>query len=141
MADTAVAPPPMVITIPGVIRGKQRPRFGRGRTYTPEATVNAEAHMKACAIEQVGQPCLGGPLALSMAISVMVPDSWSKKKRAAALAGEIRPTGKPDADNALKMAADALNGVVWRDDAQLVDVNVSKRYGEKPGAVLTIQEA
>ena len=31
-----------------------------------------------------------------------------------------------------------MNKVVWRDDAQLVDVRVVKSYGREPGAVLTV---
>jgi len=31
-----------------------------------------------------------------------------------------------------------MNGLVWRDDAQLVDVRVVKSYGAIPGAVLFV---
>ena len=128
----------LTIHVPGVVRGKGRPRFGNGRTYTDAQTVNAEAWMRHCAIEAVGQPVLEGPLALVMAITVAVPASWSKRKRADALAGITRPTGKPDVDNSLKLC-DALNGIIWRDDSQLVDVRVVKSYGVEPGAVLTVE--
>ena len=131
----------LVITVPGIARGKGRPRFGNGRTYTDTKTENAEAWIKACAIEQVGQPLLDGPLALRMQISVEVPASWSNRKRAAALAGTIRPSGRPDLDNVVKAAADSLNKIVWRDDAQLVDLHVSRSYAEVPQTVLTVRPA
>lgn len=136
---------PLVIHVPGDIRGKGRPRFGRGpgghvRAYTDAKTVNAEAWMRACAVEAVGSPCLEGPLSLSMTVTVAIPASWSKRKQADALAGLVRPTGKPDADNMLKLC-DSLNGIVWKDDAQLVDVRLVKRYGPAPGAVLTVGAA
>ena len=94
--------------------------------------------MKTCAIEQVGNPVLQGPLSVSVAISVGIPDSWSKKKRAAALSGEIRPTGKPDFDNTTKLICDALNGIVWKDDAQITDARFSKRYAETPETSVTV---
>lgn len=127
--------------VPGEIRGKGRPRFGNGRTYTDSKTLNAEAWVRHCAVQAVGQPCLEGPLALVVRVAVAVPASWSKRKQADALAGVVRPTGKPDADNTLKLLADALNGVVWRDDAQVVDVRLTKHYGTEPGAAVEVRTA
>ena len=60
------------------------------------------------------------------------PASWSKKKRAAALAGELYPTTKPDIDNIAKSVGDGANGVVWVDDKQIVDLRVRRRYAETP---------
>ena len=42
-----------------------------------------------------------------------IPKSASKKKRAAMLAGEIRPTKKPDMDNVVKIIADSLNNLAY----------------------------
>jgi len=61
-----------------------------------------------------------------------VPASWSRRKRADALAGVIRPTVKPDGDN-IQKCCDAFNGVIWRDDAQVVTWTGRKIYGERPG--------
>ncbi len=128
----------LTIHVPGDIRGKGRPKFGGGRVYTDAKTLNAEAWVRHCAIQAIGQPCLEGPLSLVVNIAVGVPASWSKRKQVDALAGLVRPTGKPDVDNTLKLLADSLNKIVWRDDSQLVDVTVIKRYGREPGAVLEI---
>jgi Holliday junction resolvase RusA-like endonuclease len=131
----------LTIRVPGEIRGKGRPRFARTttgvRTFTDDKTASAETWMRACAIEQVGQPCLDGPLTLAMKITVAVPASWSKRKRADALAGLIRPTGRPDLDNCAKLL-DALNGLVWKDDSQIVSLFLAKRYGELPGAAIVV---
>jgi Holliday junction resolvase RusA-like endonuclease len=48
-----------------------------------------------------------------------IPSSWSAKKQQLAVAGEILPTGRPDLDNVAKAVKDALNGVVYRDDAMI----------------------
>ena len=135
----------LLVTIPGALRGKQRPRAstigGRARMYTPAETVNAEAHVRQCCLDQVGQPCLDGSLSVRVGISVAIPASWSKRKQAAALAGEVKPTSKPDVDNCIKLLADALNGILWRDDAQIVELTVRKSYAPAPLTVLTVEAA
>lgn len=132
----------LTITIPGKPMGKQRPRASkRGgfvRLYTPEQTVNAETFTKLCAMDQVGQPMLEGPLVVAMHAIFDIPTSWSKKDKAAALSGALRPTGKPDLDNLAKLYSDALNKVVWGDDAQIVSMALSKSYGTEPGVTITI---
>lgn len=129
------------ITIPGELRGKGRPRFDRrsGRAYTPAATVSAENWIKACAVQAYRGAPLEGPLDLRLTIGVPVPRSWSKRARADALAGRTMPTKKPDASNQLKLIEDALNGIVWVDDCQIVDGGFSKRYVEAPQTVLTVR--
>ncbi|MNP83694.1 Endodeoxyribonuclease RusA [compost metagenome] len=62
----------------------------------------------------------------------------SKKRKAMAIAGELFPTKKPDMDNVIKAIYDGLNGVVWKDDVQVVDAFVRKRYGEVPGVHVRI---
>jgi len=69
-----------------------------------------------------------------------MPKSDSKKKRAAKLAGEIRPTKKPDIDNCIKAIADSLNTIAYKDDTQIVKVVAEKRYSEKPRVEITIAD-
>lgn len=103
-----------------------------GHAYTPERTVNYESRL-ALAAQQVmtDRPLLDGPLAVMVEIIMPVAESKPKRWRTAALAGSIRPTKKPDADNFAKML-DALNLIVWTDDSQIVDLRVTKFYGTKP---------
>jgi len=126
--------------VAGAPVGKARPRFSKasGRAFTPQKTANAGAFVKSEALRQVGQPVLVGPLELQLTATAAVPESWSNKKRAAALAGEIKPTGKPDLDNLAKLYADALNGILWKDDSQLVRMALEKRYGGVPGVHITV---
>ena len=46
------------------------------------------------------------------------------------LSGKIRPTKKPDCDNIAKIILDALNGIAYHDDSQVVCIIVNKYYGE-----------
>lgn len=132
-------------TVPGEPVGKGRPRVGKiaghARLFTPTKTVNYEgliAHEAQQAM--AGRPPMLEACAVELAINVTVPASWSKKKRAAALAGLIRPTKKPDADNIVKAVFDGMNGVVWRDDVQAVDLTLGKRYAETPCVAVMVWE-
>lgn len=132
----------VTFTVPGRICGKGRPRFVRatGRTYTPAKTVSSEAVVKHFAAEAMkGIELLEGPLALSMAIYLTPPPSWSQKRRMMARF----VTGKPDCDNSLKLASDAMNGIVFRDDSQITDIHFTRRYTLNGGerVVITVQDA
>lgn len=133
-----------VITIPGVMRGKGRPRFStRGakpRAYTDTQTESLESWVRQCALDQVGQLHLDGPLSLQISITVPMAKSWSKAKRQAAEAGGLMPIGKPDIDNTTKLLADALNGILWADDSQICDLHAGKRYGHTPMTVLRVEK-
>lgn len=124
----------IVIELVGVPCGKGRPRFMRstGHAYTPAKTRNYETNLRLAAQDvMAGAPPLDGPLSVTVNALFPVPQSWPKKKQAQALAGEVRPTTKPDADNLLKVL-DALNEVVFRDDKQVVDARVVKSYSARP---------
>jgi Holliday junction resolvase RusA-like endonuclease len=75
---------------------------------------------------------LQGPLLLGVKAYLPIPKSKSKKWQAAALAGEIRPTTKPDLDNCIKNLKDVCKGVFWLDDKQVVEYlpGTGKYYGD-----------
>lgn len=130
--------------VPGEPVGKGRPRVGKigqhVRMFTPAKTAAYEglvAHAAAAAM--AGRAPLQGACSVSLQVVCSIPQSWSQKKQRMALAGEVMPTGKPDADNVLKAMCDGMNGVVWRDDAQAVEVSVSKRYGHTPGVTVRVE--
>ena len=58
-------------------------------------------------------------------------------RRAAAIGQEHRPTTKPDADNVAKLL-DALNKIVWADDAQIVALHIFKHYSDRPRIEISI---
>jgi Holliday junction resolvase RusA-like endonuclease len=125
--------PVLTFQVFGKPRGKKRPRFRHGRpVYTPAQTVNYETAMAWRAKEVwKGREPLEGHLGLIVTAVFLIPKSWPKAKRAAAQAHQIRPTCKPDWDNIGKMT-DALKGLVWKDDSQVVDSRVLKYYGLVP---------
>ena len=54
--------------------------------------------------------------------------------------GLIFPTKKPDTDNIAKAILDALNGLAYYDDAQVVNLEVQKRYSNEPRAEVFIND-
>jgi len=117
-----------------VPKGRPRGRI-RGKTvqmYTPERTEIGEAFARLCWVTQVGVTLLAGPLQVRIITRKRIPRSWPDYLKNAAARGRKRPAGKPDADNLAKTILDALNGVAWIDDGQVVDLTISKRYA-KPG--------
>ena len=58
-----------------------------------------------------------------------IPKGFSKAKRLEITAGHLFPTTKPDCDNIIKVVLDALNGVAYYDDKQVICVSCSKYYG------------
>jgi Holliday junction resolvase RusA-like endonuclease len=137
----------VVVVVPGVARGWQRTgatiRGGEGKPfvslYTKHTTRAAEAHVAACALAQAGRLVLSGPVAMTLNVDVEPPKSWPKWRVAAALRGEVFPTGKPDFDNVLKLVCDALNGIIWADDAQIVTATFAKRYAPEPSTRLVVR--
>lgn len=121
-------------TIPGDPVGKGRPRafrVGTGiRMHTPAKTANYESKVALFA-----QSALRGermdpyaPYRVTIQAKFAMPKSWSQKKRAAM--DGIACIKKPDSDNLAKSVCDGLNGVIWKDDSQVFDIRIVKRWAD-----------
>ena len=130
-------------TILGEPKGKGRPRFCRntGHAITPKDTVNYETLVHMEYVEQCKEVRFPDDAMLDMRIKAFysIPKSKSKKVKALMLDGTIRPTKKPDMDNVVKIIADALNQVAYRDDTQIVDCQCRKFYSENPRVEVSIR--
>lgn len=127
-----------------------RPRFSRQggfvKAYDP---IQSKSYKQLIRLEL--QPLLSNPdfkpidkaCCLNLKVFRAIPKSFSKKKRYAASEGAIRPTTKPDTDNYVKGVLDALNGIVVKDDSQIVDIVAQKFYSNTPRieVVVTQQHA
>lgn len=141
----AVAPAaghnPVVIELPGIPMGKGRPRFVRrtGIAYTPEATRSYEGALKQQAfMAMAGRAPFEGPVSVRVDAYFPVPENWSAKTRAKALAGEILHCKRPDWENVAKML-DAFNSIVWVDDKQVTAGLVVKHYDLRPRLAVTVR--
>ena len=126
----------------GQPRGQGRPRFNRmgGAYKTSEDKAYERALCMAYWAKYTGAPMMQGPLAVKIEMVVQIPQSKSKREKALMLSGEIKPTIKPDVDNAVKAILDALNGVAFPDDKAVTTLFVKKRYGATPGVLVEIEE-
>ena len=125
--------------------GKQRARYAkRGnfvQTYTPDKTRNYEALVKEAATEAMGSnEILETPVNLYLYIRAPIPKSLPKKRIEACLNGSEKPIKKPDASNVLKSIEDAMNGVVYKDDSQIVNIHVAKVYSSVAGVDVCVKE-
>lgn len=109
--------------------------------YQDPATQAAEKVIaEAAGLFMRGRPPTERPVALLVHAFKAVPQSWTRRDRDAALSGRILPTSKPDGDNYLKLIQDGLNGICWRDDSQVVDARIIKRYHELPAMRVEVRE-
>ncbi len=126
--------------------GKERPRMARsGHVYTPKKTVDAEkliadtyGWLTFDEPEDVRIP-KGEPARLVVTAYFPIPKSFTKEQRQKIAEGKLFPAKKPDADNVLKLVGDALNGVAYDDDAQVVDARCLKRYSLNGQAYMVIE--
>jgi Holliday junction resolvase RusA-like endonuclease len=132
------------ITIPGIPVAKGRPRFttagGFARSYTPAKTQRYEDLIRCeAATAMNGDKPLEEPVAMTVTAYVQPPKSLSKKKRAEAIDGVLKPSTRPDVDNYAKAALDGCNAIIFRDDSLVTDLIVRKRYSERPRLVITVE--
>jgi Holliday junction resolvase RusA-like endonuclease len=131
--------------VEGDPKGKGRPRFSRAgkftRVYTDKQTLDYEALIKFFAAEAMGSTdLLETPVSVYLYIRHAVPQSYSKKRTEACLSGLEQPCKKPDIDNIAKTYLDGMNGVIFKDDTQVIDLHVKKVYSTVPGVDVMIME-
>ena len=136
---------PLIIEFAGepVAKGRPRMSIGNGRpiAYTPAKTRKYEAALQYAARDAMRDRLrFLGPVAVAVTAYLPIPTSWSKKKQAAAILGDILPTSRPDVDNYAKSAIDALNAVAFNDDAQVVSLTVRKEYSDRPRLRIAVAE-
>jgi Holliday junction resolvase RusA-like endonuclease len=139
------------ITVQGEPVAKGRPRFSTVRkrdgdvfvsTYTPKKTAAYEDLIRWSYKAQSGATFFHKDRELSLTANAYfaIPKSASKKKRRLMEDGHIRPVKRPDADNILKAIADALNGIAYHDDAQIVSARIEKFWSDNPRVEIEIGE-
>jgi len=131
-------------TVPQV-SGKGRPRFARQgtfvKTYTDAKTLTYEKSIQTYAKQAMGSTSpLIGAVAAYLYIGIPIPPSYSKTRQKACIEGLERPTKKPDIDNIVKAILDGMNGIVYLDDKQVVDLHLTKVYSSKEGIDIMVME-
>lgn len=142
--------------IDGPIVPKGRPRFkkifvknektkkttSRTVAYTPKRTLDYEKKVELAYRTEypAGLAFTNEPLEMILNVYMAIPKGVSKKKREHMLLHEYPALHNGDVDNFLKSVADALNGVCYTDDCQIVCATVNKIWSETAKAEVTIRE-
>ena len=128
-------------SVPGPPVPQLRPRYsGFGHhVYNSKKCVDYKQIVAAAAREAWGS-CdpLDGPVEVSLTFVLPIPKSWPLYKRDLARSGRIWPTKKPDGDNLMKLIWDAMTGICYNDDAQIVRWPGEKVYGVDPIVIVTV---
>ena len=126
-------------TIEGEPTGKGRPRHGKYKTYTPHKTKAVENNIAYFYKVNIGH-YFEGYVKLKLDLYYSIAKSDSKKKKLMKLNNELRPNKKPDIDNVVKLVADALNEVAYKDDTQIIELECRKFYSDIPRIEITIED-
>lgn len=127
-------------TIPGKPMSKGRPRVTRYGTYTPKETTNYETLVKWTYQTLPERRFFEGQIMVHIAAYFPIPQRTSKKMRKQMLSYDVCYAHKPDCDNIAKIILDALNGIAYKDDGQVVSLTVDKLYSDEPRVVVTLSE-
>src|SRR5699024_2921197 len=110
------------------------------RLYDPKTTTDYKNLVKWTAKQQWKQKPLECPLVVELDVYRQRPKSTSKKRRKLKNERVIRPVVKPDIDNYSKGILDSLNGIVYKDDSQVVSLIANKYYSDNPRVEIRVSK-
>lgn len=132
----------VMIWVEGEPQGKGRPRFstrnGFATAYTPKKTSDYEKLIAHEYIRSADCEMFLGEVSVEINAYFDIPKSTTKKKRKQIIEENLMPQKKPDIDNIAKIVLDALNGVGWQDDKQVVQLTTTKYYAHNDRAGVEI---
>lgn len=128
-----------------------RPRIVRTKSgirgIDPAKSKNYKTWVKFCALNAFRKletkntkKLLKSPLKVKLLIYRSIPKSDNKKLKNKKQNNDVLPTVKPDIDNVFKAVTDALTGIIWQDDKQIVNAEIAKRYSDIPRVEVEIEE-
>ena len=130
--------------IPGEPIAQGRARFsarnGFVRAYDPRKSSDYKAYVASIARNTYKLEPIDSAVELTLNFYMPIPKSFSKAKRTAALAGNIRPAVKPDIDNLAKATMDAISGICFTDDKLIVSCKLDKYYSAEPRTEVKVWE-
>lgn len=122
------------------LRPRTSARGGHVRVYDPPKVKQFKSILHNLVTEQYKKDPLTGALSVSLLFYRPVQRSLSNVERQRRLLNQHKPVVKPDTDNYIKSTLDAMNGVLWEDDSQIVKLKAEKRYGERGKIIITVTQ-
>lgn len=124
--------------VPGDIVPWARAGSNNGMRFTPKRQGDYMATLKSLAEKAMsGKAPIDGPCELKILAVYPWPKGISPKKR-----GDARNAlkiSRPDIDNVGKIVKDAIQSVVFTDDARVCDELLYKRYGDIPSLEVRVR--
>lgn len=129
------------ITVPGKPIPKARPFVRKdGRVFTRKETALFEQAVRLHAMAAMkGRKILTGAVRLTVTAFFGIPKSWNQTQKAKAMSGALRHTKKPDISNCQKSVEDAMNGIVYADDSQIIESIGKKVYSNIPRTEIIVE--
>lgn len=137
--------------VPGAPKGKERHRSSLNKStgkmifYTPAQTAAYERLIRQCyhaaAQAETRFAPAERPLRVEIDAYFAIPKGGTKTVHSLMHENVLRPMKKPDWDNIGKIICDALNGIAYRDDSQIVEAVCRKYYGAFPRVEVRISDA
>ena len=130
-----------MLIIPGKPTPLARPRFCNGRVFNSqveEFRLFALQVFAAMTTQHVSR--FDGPLSLRIDYAMPIPSKFTDNERERALAGLLMPAAVPDLSNLIKFTEDALNGLLWQDDKQIIHLDCLKYYSDYPQTIISFGE-
>ena len=119
---------PVTPTPKGRHRTTMNKKTGVVRSYKPEKTRKFENYIKYASRKQYKGDFLLGPIVVEMWFYMLKPKT-SKNEY---------PIVKPDLTNLAKSVEDGLNLIAYKDDSQIVDEHLYKRYTTEEKAYILV---
>ena len=116
----------LVVYAKPVAKARPRVAFNRGKphAFTPSKTQHAEWEIRQAWIKEFGsEGAVNSAVELEVTAWLAMPKSIPKSRR-----GLVLPIHRPDIENLAKTVLDALNGLAYQDDSQVITLTASKRY-------------
>ena len=142
--------PELQVFVPGLPRAQPRPRMRVSRTGRflgmngrDDAITRCLAWRHAVALAAQAawrRDLLEGPVNVELHFQFEHPPSHLRQDGSLRKRAPRHHTSRPDGENLSKALCDALNGVIYRDDSQIVELRVTKSYGPEPGCLVIVQQ-
>jgi len=127
---------PIRIRVYGFPLAWMRPRAQRAggfiRFFTHPKMEDWKRTVQAQVIPVKPATLLQGALSVTMRFHLARPQSLPKKV--------VHHTKKPDVENCAKAILDYLTGLIYRDDAQVCELHLTKAYSDQPGVEIEVVE-
>lgn len=111
---------------------KGRPKMAaNGHVYTPAETRAYEDEIKSLLLKHRRHFAVMFNLPLKITLHFFIKPPKKAVRH--------YPCVRPDLDNYAKAVLDAMNGIVFKDDGQIITLSISKRYHEVAGTEVTLE--